>query len=79
MPYDRKLVLIQSRYYNVNGGKWEARFFQKGAEFPDTSVSVERQGVWAKPAGSGWDRAVFVAASWRFVELELHVTCMPDR
>ena len=71
--------MIQSRYYNVNGAKLEARFFHKGEAFPDSSVTVERQGVWAKRAANGWDRAVFVADSWRFVEYELHVTAFPER
>lgn len=74
-----KVQLIQNRYYNVRGVKWEARFFHKGEAFPETSNTVPRQGVWARPLGVEWDRSVFVAASWRFVEFELDLIRFPER
>jgi hypothetical protein len=70
--------VIQSRFYNVRGVKWEACFFSKGAVFPDTDVLVPRQGVWARPAQYSWDSACYVADSWRFVRMEHDVLYMPE-
>ncbi|MDQ7782921.1 MAG: hypothetical protein RDU20_08590 [Desulfomonilaceae bacterium] len=72
--------MIQSRFYNLNGEKWEARFFRKGEFFPDTEeIAAPRQGVWARSERSGWDHSVFVGTSWRFVNMDLAVQYLPDR
>lgn len=71
--------MIQSRFYNVNGSRWEARFFQKGERFPDTEREVPKQGIWASPAGSGWDRPCFVGYSWRVVRLDPDVLYLPEK
>jgi len=73
-------ALIQSRFYNLNGERWEARFFRKGELFPDTQgLEVSRQGVWARSEEAGWESAVFVGTSWRFVNMDLAVQYLPDR
>lgn len=61
--------MIQSRFYNVSGKRWEARFFRKGELFPDTSLSAPRQGVWAREAPFGWEAALFVGHSWGKVDM----------
>jgi hypothetical protein len=71
--------MIESRYYTINGIKWEARFFQKGNAFPDTTAVVSRQGVWARPVGSGWEQARFIGSSWKFVRLDSDVFYLPER
>lgn len=71
--------MIQSRYYSVNGHRWEARFFRKGEILPETGFEVPRQGVWAKPVSSGWDNARFVGSSWRFVQMEPDLLHLPER
>jgi len=66
--------VVESRFYNVKGVRWEARFFLKGELFPDsTCLKVPRQGVWARPMNYGWDRSLFVGESWRFVDMDLDV------
>ncbi len=71
--------MIQSRFYNIGGVRWEARFFQKGEVFPETDRKVPKQGIWARPAGSGWDQPRFVGSSWRFVRLDPDVFYLPER
>ncbi|MEW6113486.1 MAG: hypothetical protein AB1664_15245 [Thermodesulfobacteriota bacterium] len=71
--------MVTSRYYNVNGIRWEARFFRKGDPFPDTMVSALRQGVWARPASSSWNQAVFLGPSWNAVQLDTDVLYLPER
>ena len=72
--------MLQSRYYNVGGRKWEARFFRKGEFFPDTlHREVPKQGVWARPESVGWERAVFLGISWRFVTMESAVEYLSER
>lgn len=71
--------MIQSRFYRVNGTKWEARFFQKGDAFPDTDIKVVKQGVWARPVSGGWDTACFVGHSWRFVTMDVDLSVLPER
>ncbi|MEW6347434.1 MAG: hypothetical protein AB1646_00100 [Thermodesulfobacteriota bacterium] len=70
--------MIQSRFYNVNGAKWEARFFRKGETFPDSPALSSRQGVWIRPVGAGWEGWIFVAESWKYVEMEPDVAYLPD-
>ncbi|MFH1114285.1 MAG: hypothetical protein V1792_10215 [Pseudomonadota bacterium] len=71
--------MIQNRFYNLNGEKWEARFFRKGEFFPDTGgQEVPRQGVWARSEYSGWECAVFVGTSWRFVNMDPSVQYLRD-
>ena len=54
----------------MQGARWEARFFNKGETFPETDMSVPRQGVWARqPDSTGWERSVFVASAWRLVQM----------
>ncbi len=73
-------ALIQSRFYQLYGKRWEARFFRKGEFFPDTDdLVVLKQGVWARSEEVGWERAVFVGSSWRFVNMDLAVQYLPDR
>ncbi len=72
-------MVIQSRYYNVNRHRWEARFFRKGELLPETDLEVPSQGVWAKPASSGWEDALFVGVSWRHVQLEPDLLHLPER
>jgi hypothetical protein len=74
----RGIVVIQSRYYKVNGAKWEARFFHKGQSFPETGIGVPRQGVWARPVSSGWEESCFVGESWRFVQMDPDLLYFPD-
>ncbi len=69
--------MIQNRFYNLNGVRWEARFFRKGDPFPDTVTSASRQGVWMRPVCAGWDRWIFAAESWKHVELEPDVIHIP--
>ena len=70
--------MISSRFYRVNGEKWEARFFTKGEIFPETDdVKVPRQGVWARPVVSGWERSSFVGVSWQYVRMDPDVLYMP--
>ncbi|MBI5571942.1 MAG: hypothetical protein HY914_18510 [Desulfomonile tiedjei] len=71
--------MIESRFYNVAGVKWEARFFRKGEEFPDTDRKAPRQGVWARPMHQGWDRSRFVADSWRFVNIDPDTLYLGER
>lgn len=71
-------VMIDRRYYRIGGQKWEARFFQKGERFPDTTIDVSRQGVWACPELQGWDQARFLGNSWRFVNLDIDVSYLPE-
>lgn len=71
--------MIQSRYYNVNGHRWEARFFRKGQPLPDSDAVVPRQGVWAKPVSSGWDDARFIGESWRYVQMQPDLLQFPKR
>ncbi len=70
---------MTSRYYTVKGRPWEARFLRKGELFPDTETTAPRQGVWARPVPEGWDGAVFLGDSWRFVDLEPAVRYLSDR
>jgi hypothetical protein len=70
--------MITSRYYNIKGEKWEARFFRKGEMFPATDeLKVLKQGVWARPAHSGWEQAVFMGESWKHVSVQMDVLYMP--
>jgi hypothetical protein len=63
-------MVIQSRFYNVQGTKWEARFFSKGETFPETDLRVSRQGIWARRTDStGWENSVFVASSWSLIQM----------
>jgi hypothetical protein len=71
--------MVDSRFYTVKGVKWEARFFSKGATFPDTRLQASRQGVWARPVPCGWDSACFVGASWRFVRMDTDVLYFPEK
>jgi len=71
--------LIQSRFYNVNGVKWEARFFRKGETLPDTNIEAPRQGIWAKPADSGWEHAAFVGHSWASVQFDPDLLYFPEK
>jgi hypothetical protein len=71
--------MIQSRFYRVNGTKWEARFFHKGEMFPDTDTKVPRQGVWARAVSDGWDRACFAGNSWRSVTMDTDLSVFPER
>lgn len=72
--------MISSRYYNVNGEKWEARFFRKGDHFPDTlDRIVPKQGVWARPVDFGWDHSVFVGHSWKHVNMDVDLLHFPSR
>jgi len=71
--------MIDSRFYNVAGAKWEGRFFQKGTLFPDTDVQVPRQGIWVRLVGGSWEQARFVGNSWRFVRMDADVLYLPDR
>ncbi len=71
--------LIASRYYNVRGLKWEARFFRKGECFPHTDVPVPRQGIWASPADGYWEQPTFLGESWRFVNLDPDLIYLPER
>lgn len=72
-------ALIHSRFYNVKGEKWEARFFQKGEPFPETGLAAPRQGVWARPVSSGWESPVFVGGTWRFVTMDPDVLYLPQK
>jgi hypothetical protein len=70
--------VISNRFYTVNGEKWEARFFTKGEIFPHTDgMKVARQGVWARPVDSGWERGLFVGISWQEVSMDPDVLYMP--
>jgi hypothetical protein len=71
--------MVETRFYNVNGVKWEARFFRKAEVLPDTDFVVPKQGVWARPAGCGWDEPRFLGVSWRLVSLDADVLFLPDR
>ncbi|MBM4326531.1 MAG: hypothetical protein FJ118_05125 [Deltaproteobacteria bacterium] len=71
--------MLTNRYYNVKGTRWEARFFRKGEPFPDMAHPAPRQGVWARPASSGWDQALFLAPSWNAVQLDPDVLYLPER
>jgi hypothetical protein len=71
--------VIQSRFYNIAGARWEARFFQKGECFPDTDRTVPKQGIWASLAGSGWDLPCFVGYSWKSVRLDPGVLYFPEK
>ena len=71
--------MIQSRFYNVNGVRLEARFFTKGELFPDMDVQVPKQGIWARPVDYGWECAAFVGSSWRFIRFDSDVLYLPDR
>ena len=70
--------MIESRFYRIKGIKWEARFFAKDELFPETTTKVARQGVWARPASSGWEKALFAGNSWRFVNMDLDVSFLPE-
>jgi len=70
--------VIQSRFYSVNGTKWEARFFNKGEVFPESDRNVSRQGVWARPVSGEWERAIFVGSSWMSVRMTPDVLYFPD-
>ncbi len=69
--------MIQSRFYNVHGVRWEARFFRKGETFPGSDAESPRQGVWMKPVNSGWESRLFVAESWKYVDMEPDVRYLP--
>jgi hypothetical protein len=71
--------VIQSRFYNVNGIRLEARFFNKGELYPETDTQVPKQGIWGRSSGSDWDSAVFLGGSWRFIRLDSDVLHLPDR
>jgi hypothetical protein len=69
----------ESRFFRVGECRYEARFFVKGDTFPDTELSVSRQGVWARPADAGWEQATFVATSWRHVSWDSDVRYLPTK
>lgn len=70
--------MINNRFYNVDGEKWEARFFTKGEVFPDTDgMTAPRQGVWARPMDFGWERSSFVGVSWQHAKMDVDVLYMP--
>lgn len=71
--------MIESRYYNVRGTRFEARFFRKGEVFPDTELIVPRQGVWARPESFGWSGAFFAGTSWQSVQMQVDVVYFPDQ
>lgn len=71
--------MVESRFYNVRGTRFEARFLRKGELFPDTEAIVPRQGVWARPESAGWDGAFFVGTSWQFVQMNVDVVYFPDQ
>jgi hypothetical protein len=62
----------------MNGAKLEARFFHKGEPFPNSRLFAPKQGVWARPVPLDWDKAFFLAVSWRFVELEPAIKYLPN-
>ncbi len=70
--------MIESRFYNVRGVKWEARFFRKGESLPESDAIALKQGIWARPTSRPWDEAVYVGSSWRFVNMDPDVLYMPD-
>lgn len=70
--------MIVSRFYKINGVRWEARFFGKGDLFPETARKVPRQGVWGRPNGCDWHEARFLGTSWRFVDLEPDLLFLPE-
>ncbi len=70
--------MIASRYYTVDGIKWEARFFRKGDVFPEGNLKVSRQGVWARPVEFGWEFACFAGESWRFVRMDADLLYFPE-
>ncbi|MBI4964344.1 MAG: hypothetical protein HY913_13790 [Desulfomonile tiedjei] len=70
--------MIQSRFYNVRGARWEARFFAKGETFPESDAKAVRQGIWARPVSSRWDQALFVGHSWASVQLDLDLLYFPE-
>ncbi|HMK36563.1 MAG TPA: hypothetical protein VK463_15930 [Desulfomonilaceae bacterium] len=71
--------MIDNRFYNINGIKWEARFFGKGEIFPETEVRAPKQGIWARPVDFDWESAVFLGGSWRFIRLDSDVVYLPER
>jgi hypothetical protein len=72
--------VLESRFYNVKGVRFEARFFRKGDTFPDRAdLMVPRQGVWARPRPFGWDRSFFVGESWRYVDMDTDVIHLFER
>jgi len=71
--------MITSRFYNVNGMRWEARFFRKGDTFPGTESTVPKQGVWARLETADWDSALFVGASWGLIQMDTDVLYLPER
>jgi hypothetical protein len=70
--------LADSRYYNINGRKWEARFFTKGETFPETQISVPRQGVWGRPLDATWEESHFLGYAWRLVDLNPDLLFFPE-
>jgi len=72
-------MMIESRFYRIKGVKWEARFFSKNELFPDTTIEVPKQGIWARPESTGWERACFLGNSWRFINMDLDVSFLPER
>lgn len=71
--------MIESRFYDVKGVKWEARFFKKNEEFPESAGKASRQGIWGKPEGETWEDSRFIAPSWALVDMETAVKYFPER
>lgn len=79
MSRPRRTPLIQSRFYNVRGTKWEARFFAKGETFPESDLKAPKQGVWARPITHGWYEAYFLGPSWGSVQLNPDLLRLPEK